>query len=380
LSAYAEQISAIVDESKWNSVKLLDGTVSKRFQTGVDNGEVTTWSLAQNHDAYALGIAEDKALDASATATSASLTGVSLSTAHSGLSTLTTGSYSVEVLKKAESDTVGTAINQSASLPGTITVFTGDDTGTELGANGMYTFNVTDASDQSAVAWNILDADGNIAKSGTIDNSAYGSKDLTGAGLKLTTGTDLVGSESISFEYIKRGNVKYELRDGSDGVVTVDMDGDGPNTTKGSYGYFDVKAGANAAVDTGRGVSFAGAAIGSQVEGQSMTFKYTEANKFSVDVSTATNASNYMDTISSAMDTVNRSMASLGSLMARLQFKEEQVSVAQVNVEASYSRIMNANMAEEQVNASKFAILQQTATAMLAQANQAPQTLLSLFR
>jgi flagellin len=41
---------------------------------------------------------------------------------------------------------------------------------------------------------------------------------------------------------------------------------------------------------------------------------------------------------------------------------------------------MNANMAEEQVNASKFQILQQTATAMLAQANAAPQFLLSLFQ
>jgi len=41
---------------------------------------------------------------------------------------------------------------------------------------------------------------------------------------------------------------------------------------------------------------------------------------------------------------------------------------------------MNANMAEEQVNASKYLILQQTATAMLAQANTAPQFLLSLFR
>ena len=42
--------------------------------------------------------------------------------------------------------------------------------------------------------------------------------------------------------------------------------------------------------------------------------------------------------------------------------------------------LMNANMAEEQVNASKYLVLQQTAVAMLAQANQAPQFLLSLFQ
>ena len=66
--------------------------------------------------------------------------------------------------------------------------------------------------------------------------------------------------------------------------------------------------------------------------------------------------------------------------MARLSFKEESISIAQVNVEGAYNRIMNANMAEEQVNASKYTILQQTATAMLAQANAAPQSLLALFR
>ena len=41
---------------------------------------------------------------------------------------------------------------------------------------------------------------------------------------------------------------------------------------------------------------------------------------------------------------------------------------------------MNANMAQEQVNASKYQVLQQTAVAMLAQSNQAPQALLSLFK
>lgn len=88
----------------------------------------------------------------------------------------------------------------------------------------------------------------------------------------------------------------------------------------------------------------------------------------------------YMGTVTTAMNTVNKEMSSVGAMMGRLSFKEDQVSAAQINVEASYNRIMNANMAEEQVNASKYSILQQTATAMLAQANAAPQFLLSLFR
>jgi flagellin len=87
-----------------------------------------------------------------------------------------------------------------------------------------------------------------------------------------------------------------------------------------------------------------------------------------------------MTTVNSALDNVTKALSNLGSLMARLTFKEDSVATSQVNVEASYNRIMNANMAEEQMNASKYSILQQTGIAMLAQANQAPQSLLSLFR
>jgi flagellin len=88
----------------------------------------------------------------------------------------------------------------------------------------------------------------------------------------------------------------------------------------------------------------------------------------------------YMTYLDGKLDYVAKQMSTLGAFIGRLNFKEDQVAAAQINVEAAYNRIMNANMAEEQVNASKYLILQQTATAMLAQANTAPQFLLSLFR
>jgi flagellin len=84
--------------------------------------------------------------------------------------------------------------------------------------------------------------------------------------------------------------------------------------------------------------------------------------------------------IGAALDKVKDGIASMGSLTARLNFKEEALTVQRNNTEAAYNRIMNANMAEEQVEASKYMILQQTSTAMLSQANSAPQFLLSLFR
>jgi flagellin len=115
---------------------------------------------------------------------------------------------------------------------------------------------------------------------------------------------------------------------------------------------------------------------------ESGTFEYERMGDYlvDVDVDDAQGFADYMDTVQSAMNVVNAEMAKVGALTGRMTFKEDQISAAQINTEAAYNRIMNANMAEEQVNASKFQILQQTATAMLAQANAAPQFLLSLFK
>jgi flagellin len=54
--------------------------------------------------------------------------------------------------------------------------------------------------------------------------------------------------------------------------------------------------------------------------------------------------------------------------------------VAKINTEAARSRIEDADMAYEQLNSTKLQILQQTSTAMLAQANSSPQAIMSLFK
>ncbi len=97
-------------------------------------------------------------------------------------------------------------------------------------------------------------------------------------------------------------------------------------------------------------------------------------------INSTTTAQTAAGKIEAALNIVKEGIAQVGAFSARLTFKEEALTVQQANTEAAYNRIMNANMAEEQVNAMKFQILQQTATSMLAQANMAPQFLLSLFK
>ncbi|MCS7220024.1 MAG: flagellin [Anaerolineae bacterium] len=98
-----------------------------------------------------------------------------------------------------------------------------------------------------------------------------------------------------------------------------------------------------------------------------------------ITVGSAASARAYIDLLDTAIASVSASLSNIGSMMARLTFKEDTLAIGKVNTEAAYNRIMNADMAVEQLNAVKFQILQQTAIAMLAQANIAPQAVLQLI-
>ena len=98
-----------------------------------------------------------------------------------------------------------------------------------------------------------------------------------------------------------------------------------------------------------------------------------------ITVSSASFSSVALGNINTAITTVKNSIASIGSYQARLSTKETTITNAITNTEASRSRIADADFAKEQLEALKLQIMQQTATSALAQANSAPQTILSLF-
>ena len=70
----------------------------------------------------------------------------------------------------------------------------------------------------------------------------------------------------------------------------------------------------------------------------------------------------------------------LGAVQNRLEHRLNNLATYQENLVASESRIRDVDMASEMVNFSKLQILQQAGTSMLAQANTAPQNVLSLLR
>ncbi len=81
-----------------------------------------------------------------------------------------------------------------------------------------------------------------------------------------------------------------------------------------------------------------------------------------------------------AIGYVSTTRGNLGAVQNRLEHTTASISVASENLNASQSRIRDLDVASEMVNFTKTQILQQAGTAILAQANQAPQTILSLLR
>ena len=87
-----------------------------------------------------------------------------------------------------------------------------------------------------------------------------------------------------------------------------------------------------------------------------------------------------VETVNSAIETVSAERAKLGAVQNRLEHTIKNLDVSSENLQASESRIRDTDMAKEMMNFTKTNILQQAATAMLAQANQAPQNVLQLLR
>jgi flagellin len=99
-----------------------------------------------------------------------------------------------------------------------------------------------------------------------------------------------------------------------------------------------------------------------------------------VDVSTASGASQAITAIDSAINTVSAAQAKSGALNNRLDTVINNLAESSQNMQASRSRIMDTDYATESTNLAKQQIIQQAATAMLAQANQSSQSVLSLLK
>jgi len=99
-----------------------------------------------------------------------------------------------------------------------------------------------------------------------------------------------------------------------------------------------------------------------------------------IDISTKWGAATAIETVNNALQKVSHQRSSLGALQNRLEHTIKNLDTAAENIQAAESRIRDVDMAKEVMEFTRNNILQQASQAMLAQANQQPQQVLSLLR
>ena len=100
----------------------------------------------------------------------------------------------------------------------------------------------------------------------------------------------------------------------------------------------------------------------------------------SVDLSSQSGSQKALSILDAAIDTVTNSRANLGAYQNRFEAAISNLENTSTNLQASRSRILDTDYAKETTNLAKSQIVQQAATAMLAQANQSSQSVLALLK
>jgi flagellin len=183
-----------------------------------------------------------------------------------------------------------------------------------------------------------------------------------------------VQSASATYSTTQRGYLATEFN-----ALGSQIDKIASETTWNGY---TVLTGTTGSTSTGTFTFQSGQASGQTIDVSitGMTLTGLSLTAAAVGVSTVASASTAISQIDSAINLVNSQRATIGAAVNRLTFAADNVTSISANVSASRSTIMDTDYATASTNLSKTQIIQQASTAMLAQANQQPQTVLALLK
>lgn len=292
---------------------------------------------------------------------------------------LTSGSYSLDLVA-AGADTFTISSGATAVTGATIEDNISVNTGAQI-KYGSYTLNVSNFGAGTA-NFELIGPDGTrTVKTGEATNGA-----LVIAGVKF--GFDV---ENVTGD----GTVKFDLTCNG---LEVDLSGDKTVNTTAIAAYAGERlnvGGFEFEVLTNHGANGNAKAINvidkavkfhigaNQDQSTSLAINNMSATALSVnniDVTTQAGANVAISTIGDAIQTVSAERSKLGAIQNRLEHTINNLGTASENLSAAESRIRDTDMAKEMMAFTKNNILQQAATAMLAQANMAPQSVLQLLR
>jgi flagellin len=383
------EIDRVASNTTYNGIALLDGTFQdQNLQVGAGNGSNDRIAISiSSAKSSALGVGSNSsyATEVAGAATTAALVagGLSINAVAVGATVADGVSYAGD---EASGIAIAAAINAVSGTSG-VTATVGETT---LAAGTMTEAGFATALDAGDVLINGVDI-GGIAEAGSF--AERGSQmaaainavsDQTGVTAEFSTddgGVTLTAADGRNITVTFADSTVLEDTTGINGTAgTGDVDDEdqvaGVLTTRSSVTL--TSAGSDGiTIGDIDGVSAAAAGL---TVGYTATTSTAGAGVSSIDLSTASGSQDALTTLDSAINTVTDIRAAMGAYQNRLTASISNLETTSMNLSASRSRILDTDYAKETTNLAKSQIIQQAATAMLAQANQSGQSVLALLK
>ncbi|MEO8248423.1 MAG: flagellin [Burkholderiales bacterium] len=241
----------------------------------------------------------------------------------------------------------------------------------QVGANSGQAIAIDKVIDSTAGALGNVKFAAQNTGGASLDNTAVGAPDVTVSGLSIngvTIDDFKIKAGATSADSAKASATAINAKIGETGVyATVD-------SATSAVVLTSIKAGKDLEVvaDAGGDSGLADATV--------LAADSSASFAKDLDINSVAGAQQAIELVDAALQSVNGSRADLGAIQNRFSSVVANLQTNSENTSASRSRIQDADFAQETANLSRSQILQQAGTAMLAQANQLPQSVLSLLR
>ena len=350
----ADEIDRVATQTDFNGTKLLDGSFSdKKFQVGANNGQtisidkiasVRTGTLGQEYRASVTsGVLDGTAAAVDLSALTINGKAIGTGSIKADAKALT-DAINASGIAGVRAEITGPTLVAAAAGPMVVAALTGTIT-----INGVTTNSISTTADAATSRANVV--------KGINDISAATGVTATDDG----TGVKLAAADGR--------NITHSLTTLTSAATGLAADGTAESSYKVTYSGVE-----GGKLDIGGTVGTSGltaASTSAALAGTSIS---------NVDISTLAGANTALGSIDAALQSINSSRAALGAIQNRFSSTIDNLATNSENLSASRSRIIDADFAQETANLSRAQILQQAGTAMVAQANQLPQGVLSLLR
>ncbi|ERI52101.1 hypothetical protein N878_05445 [Pseudomonas sp. EGD-AK9] len=375
VSALQQELNRIADTTSFGGRKILDGTFgTQSFQVGANAFETINVSL-NSFRADDMG-ANQRTLNAA----TGSATVDQLGSVENGATNTVTADLTINGLKSETVTVSGSALSVANSI-NTVAGSTGvtadarNVVGLSVSGDGTFEFNLAGSNTSSPVTIRATVSGGDLNDLARAINSESGKTGITAT---------VDGSE-----------IKMVSENGDDIAISSFADGGSGETIElQSYNYSGETALATAAasIADGEGAvavgtvqlssakSFTTAASADTLEGNQTVNVSVLEDVSNIDISTQIGSQKALEVLDKALSFVDSARAELGAVQNRFDNTIANLQNIGENATAARGRIQDTDFAAETANLSKNQVLQQAGTAILAQANQLPQAVLSLLR